>query len=196
MFLLDFEEYSITEGFANLFTAEEKSNYVDVIWDMLHASYANIGGMKGNGFQSKKDMIDKIIFWKVAKTNGKINAFALYKDKGGRKRVAVGTDGTSDGKYNLFMIVKEDLVSGRSYSEMSSKLLSFAVKNIPNIKKYCITFEDVEKKIGEEIRRPDEDDPELIRHPDLKDYLYTREIGGSWKTKLMLGNINAPEISF
>ena len=92
------------------------------------------------------------------------------------------------------LIVKDDLTTGRSYSELSERFLGFAIKNIPNFKKYAVPFDDVKKKVGdEEIRRPDDDDPEVIRHPDLKDY-YMREIGDGWHTKLMVGNVNAPNI--
>lgn len=194
--VLDFSEYSLIESFVNLFTPSQKTEYVDVVWNMLQNSYASIGGIKGNGFNSKQEMISSIAFWKVAKKNNKITAVALYKDKDGRKRVAVGTDGTSDGKLSLFMMMRDDLMTGRSYTEVSANSLSFAVKHMPNIRKYCVSFEDASKKLGEEIRRPDANDPELIRHPELKDYFYTRNIGGHWHTKLMLGNINAPKVSF
>ena len=193
--VLDYSDYLLVEAFVNAFEPSEKEQYADGVWDILKESYSRIGGLKGRGFASKEDMVKNIAFWKIGKTSGKVNAVAMYRDKGGRKRVAVGTDGTDDGKRNLMLIVKDDLTTGRSYSELSERFLGFAIKNIPNFKKYAVPLDDVKKKVGdEEIRRPDDDDPEVIRHPDLKDYFYMREIGGGWHTKLMVGNVNAPNI--
>jgi hypothetical protein len=35
--VLDFGEYSLVEGFVNLFTPSQKTEYVDVVWDMLQS---------------------------------------------------------------------------------------------------------------------------------------------------------------
>jgi hypothetical protein len=48
--------------------------------------------------------------------------------------------------------------------------------------------EDVKKHLdGEGIRKPPHDDPEVVRHPDLKDHFYQRKIGDHWHTKVMIG---------
>jgi hypothetical protein len=41
----------------------------------------------------------------------------------------------------------------------------------------------------QEIRKPPEDDPEIVKHPELQSKFYQRKIGGQWYTKLMSGTI-------
>lgn len=94
-------EQTLTEKFINLIgekDIEKKREYADRVWDILQRSYAKIGGIKGSGFKSKEDMIKNIPFWKIMKSNGKVIAVKLYKDKNGRKSVAGGTDGSKEAK--------------------------------------------------------------------------------------------------
>lgn len=181
----------LVERFVNLFTPEKKEKYADEVWNMIQNAYKKIGGIRGSGFQSKEDMINNIPFWKVATKNGKVVAIAMYKDKGGRKRVASATDGTDEGKDKLEMIGKEDLSQERSYAEVSSSSLKFILrrwKGPKDIKDYMILPQEAEKVLGEKLKYPVPDnDPEVIAHPELKKYFYQREIGGHYHTKLMIG---------
>ena len=100
MVLIKFKTY-LNEGFVNLIHDDpKKSQYVDAVWDMLQTSYAKIGGIKGNGFQSKEAMMS-LPFWKVGTVKGKPVAVTIYKDKSGRKAVASGTDGSDEGKMRI-----------------------------------------------------------------------------------------------
>lgn len=181
----------LVERFVNLLTPKKKEKYADEVWNMIQNAYKKIGGIRGSGFRSKEDMIDNIPFWKVATKNGKVVAVAMYKDKGGRKRVASATDGTDEGKDKLEMIGKEDLSQERSYAEVSSSSLKFLLrrwKGPKDIKDYMILPQEAEKVLGEKLKYPVPDnDPEVIAHPELKKYFYQREIGGHYHTKLMIG---------
>jgi len=181
----------LVERFVNLLTPEKKEKYADEVWNMIQNAYKKIGGIRGSGFQSKEDMINNIPFWKVATKNGKVVAIAMYKDKGGRKRVASATDGTDEGKDKLEMIGKEDLSQKRSYAEVSSSSLKFLLrrwKGPKDIKDYMILPREAEKVLGDKLKYPVPDsDPEVIAHPELKKYFYQREIGGHYHTKLMIG---------
>lgn len=178
----------LNESFVNVFKEDDKNRYVDTIWSMIQDAYAYIGGIKGSGFTSKQDMIDNIHMWKIAKSNGKVVAVILYKDKNGRKRVAGATDGSQIGKEKFAEMTITDVKANRSYSEMSGAALSFTKKKI-NIHDYAATFDEVKSVLGDKIIPVDDNDPEVLRHPDLKKYFYQRKLGSSttYKTKLMLG---------
>ena len=183
----------ITEGYTNLFNAADKEKYVDEVWDMIQKAYASQGGIKGSGFKDKADLVKNIPFWKLGKTNGKINCVAMYKDKAGRKRVAIATDGTEDGKMRLLEIMMQDIKMMRCYVELSGKSLAFIAKNM-DVSKYAVPVDQVKRKSDDEIHPVPGDDPEIHKHPNLKQYFYQREIGHHLHTKVMLGNINADKI--
>ena len=164
-----------------------KMKYADEVWDMLNQSYAKIGGLHGSGFSSKEDMINNIPFWKMVTRNSKLVAVTLYKDKGGRKRVAGGSNGTPEGKQAMIDINNEEVKMKRSYIEISGPMLSMSISKTPGFESTCIPYRKVSGIIDDEIKRPPEDDPEILRHPEFKDYFYQRKIGGAWHTKLMAG---------
>lgn len=182
-------KFLLTETYINVFDEKSKRKYIDDVWDILQSSYAKIGGIHGSGFSSKQDMIDNMPFWKLARVGGKIVAVAIYKDKKGRKRVAAGTDGSREGKTAFADIASSDLSQGRSYSELSGPSLVFVKKRYKgDLQKHLIKPQDVEAILGTKIEYPVGDqDAEVLLHPELKDYFYTREIGGGSHTKLMLG---------
>ena len=166
---------------------QTKQKYADEVWDILQNSYKKIGGLKGSGFSSKEDMINSIPFWKMIKKDGRIVAVRMYKDKLGRKSVAAGTDGSREGINAFKMMSDEDLKKDRSYTEISGPVLAFVVKNNKNIKEKCIPYNQVERLVGEEIRRPQSTDLEMIKYPELRDFFYQRFIGKQFYTKIMIG---------
>jgi len=172
-------EQQLNERFINLFTKEDKQKYVDQVWDMLQTSYKSIGGIKGSGFSSKQDMIDNIPFWKIGTKDGIPQAAIMYKDVGGRKSVAVGTNGSDKGKALLRDIIKNDFE--RSYGEKSSKLLAFVKKRFPDeVEKYTIPTDQVKKIL------PNKD----IEAVDDKEYY--RSIGKEKIKKRMIGTPGIP----
>lgn len=159
---------------------------------MLQAAYADQGGVVGSGFKTPDDMVANIPFWKLVRRDGHLVAVGLYKDALGRKRVAMATDGTPAGKQAAGEMALNDLIQGRAYGEVSGKSLSFVRKQF-DIKPFLVPFDiaaTILAKRGDDVAHPAVDDPEMIRHPDLRDFFYTRIIGGEPHTKLMVGTPN------
>lgn len=180
----------ILESYINLIGQDEnKHQYKDEVFGLIQKAYATIGGTRSNGFNSPDDMVALIPFWKLARKDGKIIACAMYGDKGGRKRLAVATDGTEIGKQALADVVKSDLKQKRSYGEISGSSLSFTKKHLASgmLEKLAILPARVAEVSGKSIRVPPIDDPELLRHPELSKFFYQRQLGGYWHTKLMIG---------
>ena len=189
--ILTFKEYrNIYESFHNFLPkdVEKKKAHAKEVYDLVQKSYADQGGIRGSGFNSPEDMLN-LPMWKLSKKDGKVNAAAMYKDASGRKRVSTSTDGTPEGKKAAGDIVTNDLKQQRSHMEVSGKSLSFLKKLMP-IAGHLHSFESAQKfhkSRGDEISRPAEDDKEVLRHPELKDHMYSRMIGGHPHTKVMLG---------
>lgn len=171
----------ITENFKNLFIGdtEKRQKYAQTLYDMVQASYARIGGMKGSGFNRPEDMIERLPMWKIFTRDMNVKAAAFYKDKNGRKRVAVATDGTPEGKSILARIMADDATSGRAYSEISGPSLAFHKKILgePALDNITINTEHVIKILGS-----NKDDIRAIN-----DFEYERNINGDWITKRMIG---------
>lgn len=190
-----FSEYRyINEVFHNFLPSDthKKKAHAEEIYGMLQKSYADQGGIKGTGFDSPDDMVKNIPMWKVSKKNGVVNAAALYKDTSGRKRVATTSNGTPEGRKAAGDIVMNDLKQKRAHMEISGKSLSF-VKKLMDLKPHLHSFESAKKfheSRGDEITRPSDDDKEVVRHPELKEHMYSRIIGGQHHTKVMLGTMN------
>ena len=189
--MLSFKTY-LEERWVNLIgNHPDKEQHAQHVYDLVQKAYKDQGGIHGSGFSSPEDMKKNIPMWKLAKNSeGKITAAALYKDNGGRKRVAIATDGSDHGKAAAARIMTDDINRSRSYSEQSGKSLSFLKKNLPagHLQTLALTHDQVVKMHpDEEITRPPADDPEVLRHPELKDHFYQRKIGGHKHTKLMIG---------
>lgn len=196
---------SLLESYKNFIGFDEeaikkKEKWADEVWDMLQKSYAAIGGIKGSGFGSKKEMIHKIPFWKLKTRNGQLKLVVMYKDKGGRKSVAIGTDGSDEAKKLLAKQMKEELK--RSFGEKSSAALGFTLKNIPwpVIEPFIQTPRQAQKTLGPEkdvipidkfdISKLSSGDMKTYKRFDfLRPYFYVRQLGDSdqYKLKVMIG---------
>lgn len=199
MAALTFNQF-LLEGFVNLFSDDvlNRENYKDDVWNILQRSYKSIGGIKGNGFSSKDDMVKNIPFWKVAKSNGKVVAVAMYKDKSGRKLGASGTDGSPEGKTKIIDIVKNDL--NRSYGEKSKASLGLFLKLFPKevIEPFLRTPSEAKKILKKEIipvksyteKLPDDAIRTLKKYPFIEDYGYLRPFADSMMFKVMVGTPN------
>ena len=178
----------LVERFVNLLGDDpEKDKYVDVVWDMITKSYARIGGIQGKGFSTKEDLINNIPFWKLVRKDGDIVAGAFYRDKAGRKRVAVATNGTDTGKVALASIMANDF--DRAYFEVSDPSLRFMVKQVglDFVQGYARSVEQAQQISGDELQAPPADDPHVVKYPSLANNFYQRDIGGHMHTKIMLG---------
>lgn len=178
----------LVERFVNLLGDDpEKDKYVDVVWDMITKSYARIGGIQGKGFSTKEDLINNIPFWKLVRKDGDIVAGAFYRDKEGRKRVAVATNGTDTGKVALASIMANDF--DRAYFEVSDPSLGFMVKQVglDFVQGYARSVEQAQQISGDELQAPPANDPHVVKYPSLANNFYQRDIGGHMHTKIMLG---------
>jgi hypothetical protein len=123
------------------------------VWDILQKSYEKIGGIHGSGFKSKQDMIDNIPFWKLYRLKDVIKTVVMYKDKDGRKPVAMGHDSSSEGRSMMNTFINNELELGRSYTETSSNALFVIIKQLSdNFIDYVIPIDKaLEKLTGEDI---------------------------------------------
>lgn len=198
-----FEEFlnesdNLNETYINLIgdkSKSEKEKYKDIVFELLQQSYAKIGGIAGSGFNDPDDMIKNIPFWKLCKKSGKIVAGKMYKDSNGRKSVAAFTDGTPIGKAALADITKNEF--DRGMGEVSAAMLGFTIKHngIDKVKHAAKTVDQAEKILGKKLSR--EIEPEYSeKYPQLKDYFYSREIGGEMHTKILLGTEGLPIVEY
>jgi len=187
------EASQLNEAFKNFIGDDPKKyEWVDRVWDILQLSYKPIGGIKGNGFGSKEEMIAKIPFWKIFTRGDDVKVVAMYKDRAGRKGVAYGTDGSAEGMKFLGKIFAADL--DKSFTEVSGPLLGFILKSVG--------FEALEpffvvKKASDKIIIPDDEYVQQnlsqkdrftwSKFPKLRPYFYVREIGGKPHLKISIG---------
>jgi hypothetical protein len=182
----------LLERYINIFPRKNPDlarTHVDAAWDILQSAYAKIGGIHGSGFKSKEDMIANIPMWKLVRKNNKIIAAAFYKDKEGRKRVAIATDGSDFAKEALRDLITADSKTHRSYGEISGPSLSFFLKNVPDAETYLIRPKDAQRILSDDkLTFPVKGEYiETSKFPHLKDFFYTRDIGGTQHLKVMVG---------
>ena len=157
---------------------EEKEKYLDVVWDILQFSYAKIGGVQGT---TKEELLNPEIMWKMVRRNNKIVSVVMYKTTGGRKVVLAGSDGTPEGKKGLYDTLAEDikLQDRNTWAEVSGAMEHIYINKLGGIPIPNDKAEKVLKQLGKEINK-------------LEDgYHYTRIIGDSEHTKIMVGNLPA-----
>lgn len=196
-----FKSYLITEGFVNLIGTDSESDrekYVDQAWDLLQKAYFKIGGIRGGGFNTKEDMIKNIPFWKVYLEGGKVAVVVMYKDRGGRKVVAIGTSGTPKSREILGKVVKESI--NVSYGEYSGPMIKFVLKSVgaDALETFLLQPSRVEQLLDEKIIIPTEtyvlenleeiDQWSWKHYPSLRPYFYVRSIGGKPTLKLAVGS--------
>lgn len=173
------------ETFDNLFIADrqQRSRYAEQVWQLLNTAYAPIGGLRGNGFNNVDDMIDNLAMWKLYRRGNTIKAAMMYKDKHGRKRVAIATDGSKDAKQTLArMILDEYRNGGRSYAEISGKSLQFH--------RHILGDQQLD-----DITVPSSDAQQVLQLSDdqfkiIDAHTYQRLISGQWHEKRMVGSPN------
>lgn len=201
--MLSFSQF-MNENYKNFIgpnSREKREKWVDQAWDIVQKSYAPIGGIKGSGFGSKQDMIDNLPFWKIYTKGDKLVAAAFYKDTGGRKSVAIATDGSDLGKKIVGDIFKASL--GVSYGEKSGPALGTMMKIVPweELQKFLFTPKQLEKISGKKVTPvsrydindlDEKDQMTYKRFPELKPYFYIRELDGELHLKVAMGTPNLP----
>lgn len=177
----------LAERVINLWTPEQKSEYADVVWDMLNRSYQKMGGFKSAA--NVEELIDTPGLWKLIQRGDKITALNIYKPSEkttNLKSIAVATDteldpeknsyvATTQGKKDLSMIKGEDIRLNRAWVEVSGPaeklMLKMGANPVPNKFAEFLT--------GKRVLELNSDG-----------YHYTRLIQGEPHEKLIVGFIN------
>jgi hypothetical protein len=180
--LFPFKYFSLNEKVLNIgFNPdheEHREKHRKEIHDLLRKSYAGIGGYSGLGSGSKEesDAIHKDISntnIKAVKRDGKVVAARLYKDSHGRKSVALGSDGSDQGRKDAAMLMKDDakLKDRHSWGEYSG-----AVRHI------------LKNKLGSPVIHPSKVEKLISKKiTPVDDESYERPIGGHMHNKSVLG---------
>lgn len=174
-------KFAINEHFVTLNRNDEMEFYMDEVWELLQNAYKDIGGFLTA--KTQNDLIRKSSMWKlVRRPQQGIVAVAIYTSKnGGRKLIAVATNGTIEGKDALYSIIKEDIKmmnQRQAWAEVSGAM-EYLYNKFGGVV--------VPSKYVQDILR----DKEIIEPED--DGHYSREIMGEKHRKIIYGWID-PEI--
>jgi len=182
----------LNERYFNAFDQSDKAKYSQEIWDMLQRTYKSIGGIHGSGFNSIEDMVKSNHMIKVGMRNGKPVMASIYKNKkGGRKKVAMGTDGSSEGILMAKDSLRAELGTGRAYGEISGPVFGSVKKMYPPevLTSFLVPATEVGAMLGKEISiGPGPDMKHSGENDPYKDYYYERKIGGEMHTKVAYGD--------
>lgn len=146
--------------------------------DLVRNSYAKIGGYNGvgSGTDAESNEIHYMLSThhiKATKRNGRITALSGYRPQFGRKSVVAATDGTDQGKADLYKTWNDDHRLKRSWGEVSGASEKIKTRlgfpGVPNTKAAHLT------------KRP-------ILSLDPDGVHYTRNIGGHPHVKAILGH--------
>ena len=168
---------TLLEKITNLLSPEEKKFWAEPVYNLLQKAYADIGGLKGNGFRDINDMVQNIPFIKIYRISTEIKGVIAYKDKQGRKIVALGTDGSSEGRKFIISVFRDQLLQGKAYIEASNKCIRFIEKIFTPAELKCII---IKPDTAQQILPDDKIEP-------IDDEEYARDIGGHMHPKKMLG---------
>lgn len=153
-----------------------REKYRNSFHDILRNSYKGIGGYGGHGHGTKQESeaihkdISDASFIKATKRNDTITHVSLYKDSHGRKLIAVGSNGTEQGKKDFYSTSKDDLKMKRSWGEVSGALEHIQTKSgFPKVKSL-----HAGKLLNKPVTRTGE-------------YSYKRKIGDHDHEKVIMG---------
>jgi hypothetical protein len=161
------------EHYVNAFDDDSKTKYADQVWHIMQLSYEKVGGF--HSAANVEELIAKTGLWKLCVRNGHVFAAMVYKDQHGRKSIASGTDGSSQGKRDYLRMKDEDVTRERSWAEVSGPveliLKRAGAQPVPNTLAAALT--------GKEILELDPDG-----------YHYERMISGHRHKKMIYGFVN------
>tara|TARA_R110000868_G_scaffold124490_10_gene329165 strand:- start:20959 stop:21507 length:549 start_codon:yes stop_codon:yes gene_type:complete len=133
-FMQYLQEKVINIGFDSKEHAAKREQHREDIHSLLRSSYASLGGYLGlgSGTDEESSAIHNDISSSMIKgirREGKLVAVKLYKDKFGRKSIAVGTDGSQSGKKGFMDLVRDDIKQERSWGEFSGAVAHISKKS-------------------------------------------------------------------
>lgn len=164
----------LVERYLNLRNDELKAQYAPIALSLVNVAYAPIGGHVN--IQSEDDLYE-FPFWKIVKRHGKPIAIALYKDRIGRKLVAIGHDGSRAAKDELKAIFAADIKHKRMWAEVSGGFANYCIK---------LGLPPVPNEFAEELLNKDI----LATRGKFK---YDRILGGLVHTKMIVGFPNGKQ---
>lgn len=177
-----FNEYVMTEKVLNIGLSPNHEKHRELHRDEIHSimrkSYAGIGGYSGLGSGSDKESraihadIDSHNI-KAVKRDGKVVAAIVYKQQKGRKVIALGSDGSEQGRKDVAMLMKDDAKMKRSWGEYSGAVAH-------------INRERLKLPVHSSSRASEILDKKTEPVSDTK---YTRDIGGHPHTKEIMGTL-------
>lgn len=167
----------LNEHYVNCFTPEEKQVYAERVFYLIQTAYANIGG--NCNISDIETLCEDTGMWKLVRRDGEIVFAAIYKDRQGRKFVAIGHDGSREAKSELRKIIEQDIKQYKSWAEVSGSMARVMLKTGVS----AIPSEKAADVLGKEILAYG-DDP----------FSYTRAIGGNIYQKVLVGYPNGEEI--
>ena len=173
---IDLQEHVLSIGI-NPSHEKYREKHRQEMHDMIHKSYAAIGGYAGHETGSDKESeaiyndIDNSLI-KAVKRNGKLTAINLYKKQHGRKSIASATDGSDQGKEDFKKSKLEDHEQRRAWGEVSG------------------APEHIQRKMGVPIVSNKRARELLNKDVDLDDdgEHYSRKIGGHVHRKVIMGH--------
>ena len=118
--------HQLHERVLNLLSPDQKEAIAPEVWELLQTSYAGVGGFKSAA--SPEELIQKSHLWKAVRRNGKITAVSIYKDQLGRKSIASGTDGSTQGKKDYGMLKNGDMQLKRAWAEVSGPVEKIMIR--------------------------------------------------------------------
>lgn len=124
--------------------------YAVRVLELLNIAYAPVGGHLN--YHTAQDIVDDSDFWKLVRRNGEIIAGCVYKNRQGRKRVAVVHDGSREAKTELKKIIADDITMFRCWSEVSGAFANWCVSQglppVPNEHAEQLTGKHIFQLIG------------------------------------------------
>jgi hypothetical protein len=194
---------NIAENFKNFVgpdSIEDRKVWADRVWDLLQKTYAKIGGIKGSGFTSADDMVKNIPFWKLFTRGENVLVVLLYKEKSGRKIVALATDGSNEAKDILTDVFKNGLKVAWGEKSKAVLIYMMSVVGIDALRPFLLKPKQAGELLKTEVLKLT---PELVdqlskhdslvyrRYKDeLEDYFYVRKIGTEYFLKVAIGTPN------
>lgn len=173
---------------------EMKKKYFDKVIKILKDSYKSIGGLVS--LDGDEEILKKNYIWKLVVRGESVSACVLYKGLGDNRKIALaGTDGTTQGKNDLNMILKEDikLLDRGVWGELSGALEHTYIDKLGGIAFPAVVSKEIMKLLGKEIEIQTKPIKDIIKgrevelQPDNKHYI--RNIGGEPHRKVLVGNV-------
>lgn len=167
----------LAEHYVNCLTPEDKAPYAERVFHLIQTAYANIGG--NCNITDIASLCEDTGMWKLVRRDGEIVFAAIYKDRQGRKFVAIGHDGSKPAKGELRKLITQEIKMHKSWAEVSGAMarimLGTGISAIPA------------EKAGEILGK------EILAYGD-DGFSYTRIIAGKVYQKVLVGYPNGEEL--